>query len=66
MLFRSWNEMLKHQPFGWIKNNSGYIFNILVILNNTIKLNECYNNYSELFKGYKFIDGIPFGKEEQQ
>ena len=59
------NEMLKHQPFGWIKNNDGYIFNILAMLKTSVKLNECYKNNCELFKGYKFIDGTPFGIKEE-
>ena len=60
-----WEEMLKHQPFGWIKNNDGYIFNILAMLKTSVKLNECYKNNCELFKGYKFIDGTPFGMKEE-
>ena len=58
-----WNEMLKHQPFGWIKNNVGNIFNIISIINqnHAIKLNECYSKYSDLFKDFKFTDGTPFG-----
>ena len=61
-----WNEMLKHQPFGWIKNNEGNIFNIIAMINRnyTIKLNECYSKYSELFKNFKFTDGTPFGIKE--
>ena len=58
-----WKEMLKHQPFGWVKNNEGNIFNIIAMINRnyTIKLNECYSKYSELFKDFKFTDGTPFG-----
>ena len=61
-----WNEMLKHQPFGWIKNNVGNIFNIIAIVNqnHAIKLNECYSKYSDLFKDFKFTDGTPFGIKE--
>ena len=61
-----WNEMLKHQPFGWVKNNEGNIFNIIAMINRnyTIKLNECYYKYSELFKDFKFTDGTPFGIKE--
>ncbi|MDD6592165.1 MAG: hypothetical protein PUE86_09205 [Prevotella sp.] len=61
-----WNEMLKHQPFGWIKNNVGNIFNIISIINqnHAIKLNECYSKYSDLFKDFKFTDGTPFGIRE--
>ena len=61
-----WNEMLKHQPFGWIKNDVGNIFNIISIINqnHAIKLNECYSKYSDLFKDFKFTDGTPFGIKE--
>ena len=59
-----WNEMLKHQPFGWIKNKYDNIFNIIAIFKNSIQLNQCDNNYSELCTRYKFIDGTPFGIKE--
>ena len=61
-----WDEMLKHQPFGWIKNNAGNIFNIIAMVNqnHAIKLNECYSKYSDLFKDFKFTDGTPFGIKE--
>ena len=63
-----WEEMLKHQPFGWIKNNVGNIFNIISIINqnHAIKLNECYSKYSDLFKDFKFTDGTPFGIKEDR
>lgn len=58
-----WNEMMRHQPFGWVKNNAGNIFNIIAMINRnyTIKLNECYSGYPELLKDYKFMDDTPFG-----
>ena len=61
-----WDEMLKHQPFGCIKNNVGNIFNIISIINqnHAIKLNECYSKYSDIFKDFKFTDGTPFGIKE--
>lgn len=52
-----WDEMLKHQPFGWIKD----------------KVRDCYiflNNISEstglnfTFNHYVFADGTPFGIKE--
>lgn len=63
-----WQEMLKHQPFGWIKNNVGNIFNIIAMVNqnHAIKLNECYSKYSDLFKDFKFVDGTPFGIKEDR
>ena len=60
-----WNEMLKHQPLGWIKNECGNIFNIIAIFKDSINLNECNAYYSELCKQFKFIDGTPFGIKEE-
>ena len=59
-----WNEMLKHQSCGWVKNDVGDIFNIIVMFNNNIKINECWLKYLELFERFKFIDGTPFGIKE--
>lgn len=60
-----WQEMLKHQPFGWVKNKCGNIFNIIAIFKESIKLNERDNYYSECYKQFKFIDGTPFGIKEE-
>lgn len=60
-----WNEMLKHQPFGWVKNKCGNIFNIIAIFKESIKLNERDNYYSECCKQFKFIDSTPFGIKEE-
>ena len=60
-----WQEMLKHQPFGWIKNECGNIFNIIAIFKEAIKLNERDNYYSECCKQFKFIDDTPFGIKEE-
>lgn len=59
-----WQEMLKHQPFWWVKNKCGNIFNIIAIFKDSIKLNECNTYYSERYKQFKFIDGTPFGIKE--
>ena len=54
-----WNEMLKHQPFGWIMNeNKEYL--CLLSINKYFEEKD----FSDVFKTYKFADGIPFGKEE--
>ena len=60
-----WQEMLNHQPFEWIKNECGDIFNIIAIFKESIKLNERDNYYSECCKQFKFIDGTPFGIKEE-
>ena len=61
-----WDEMLKHQPLGWIKNEYGNIFNIIAIFKESIKLNECSTYYSDLCKQFNFIDGTPFGIKKEQ
>ena len=71
-----WQEMMKHQPFGWVKEkenkkemaNIGNIFNVP---NDTL-ITLCVDgvrNLSSLyfFRTYTFADGTPFGiREEQQ
>ena len=59
-----WQEMQKHQPFGWVKNKCGNIFNIIAIFKESIKLNESSHHYSDLCKQFKFKDGTPFGIKE--
>ena len=57
-------EMQKHNPFGWIKSKMGNIFNIIALYHDEIKLNECEYGYSELSENYMFMDGTPFGIKE--
>ena len=51
-----WNEMLKHQPFGWVKNGAAQYINALSIGDD--------KNFSDWFKLYIFADGLPFGIKE--
>ena len=60
-----WNEMLKHQPFGWVKRN-GYYYNITAIGVISVTIigsegNIARVNYSDLLSRYSFVDGTPFG-----
>lgn len=64
-----WDEMLKHQPFGWFR--SAYnenLFNIVGINNDGIKitntLTKSMETYSQAFKSLKFTDGTPVGIKE--
>lgn len=65
-----WNEMLKHQPFGWVKNKAtNILYNLLHIYKNKVGLGIASGNFvltlSDLFEYYVFIDGIPFGIKEE-
>lgn len=60
-----WNEMLKHQPFGWVING-GVHLQILSIYGNsfyTEDQDEIY--YDSGLENFTFADGKPFGMEEE-
>ena len=61
-----WQEMQKHQPFGWIKASHGY-FNVIGIVNDKINFgtNNNWLDYEYMFNMYKFIDGTAFGIKEE-
>ena len=69
-----WNEMLKHQPFGWLKEKANrkemiHIGRIYDVTNNTLitlSIDEGRNlGSSYLFSTYTFADDIPFGIKEE-
>ena len=62
-----WQEMLKHQPFGWIRNNiTQYLFNIHMIGPNNygVIIDTSMDYYDRLFSDYNFVDDTPFGIKE--
>lgn len=66
-----WNEMLKHQPFGWlkVKTDGRYRFiselgSLSVLLTKVVKVTPTHESvpYSTtMFGAYTFADGTPFG-----
>ena len=64
-----WNEMLKHQPFGWVRTmNAEYDYYIIdgVLYSENLDCpvvtmaGESYD-YKEMLDIYLFADGTPFG-----
>lgn len=58
-----WQEMLKHQPFGWLVNLK-YKYRVASrhVADNAITLsNGPSHKFSEVFEEYTFVDGTPFG-----
>ena len=58
-----WNEMLKHKPFGWLKDKNG---NKLIIENVDSRgcvevCDEGTCTFKDIFEDYTFIDDTPFG-----
>ena len=71
-----WQEMLKHQPFGWIKKISGHrnFLYIMELYSTGIVINDVDNfgGFKNLIKTYDFAfakttfaDGTPFGIKEE-
>ena len=70
-----WNEMLKHQPFGWVKDEYNYV-HIECVLENVIEFSPVEDDDGTLLtctidftsvceQGYTFADGTPFGINEE-
>lgn len=51
-----WQEMLKHQPFGWVKTDEGY--------EQVWHVNKG-DDFNATFKTCTFADGTPFGIKEE-
>ena len=61
-----WNEMLKHQPFGWVKEIScEMLYLINGISNESIVIMEDINSFKKAMNIYEFKDGTPFGIKEE-
>ena len=64
-----WQEMLKHQPFGWIRNNiTQCFFNIDHIGYNHygVVIDNSLVYFDLAFSDYNFVDGTPFGIREEE
>lgn len=66
-----WEEMQKHQPFGWIMGKSNHIRRIIestgsmfTCNGNNVLIGSTWESFAYMFEQYTFADGIPFGKEE--
>ena len=69
-----WNEMLKHQPFGWTTDKCKY-FHIVCVHEGNIEFSpyedngglcSCIITFAEVLeRGLTFADGTPFGIKEE-
>ena len=71
-----WQEMLKHQPFGWIKKTCGHcnflhimeLYSTGILINNVDNFGSFRNlikTYDSAFAETTFADGTPFGIKEE-
>lgn len=57
-----WQEMLKHQPFGWVKEKERNVRTIINYIHNDGVMFSCGSVlFERLFDIYTFADGTPFG-----
>lgn len=58
-----WQEMQKHQPFGWVKCKEGGSLGLitLIISEENIFINGVDCNSERTMRGFTFADGTPFG-----
>ena len=67
-----WQEMQKHQPFGWVISENGEVNSLIIFIDNEgIVIGDRNNGVigfvtaTDLFK-IKFADGTPFGVKVEE
>ena len=66
-----WDEMQKHQPFGWIKPKGDDAISKFMLIDSlmdevvTVRTNVRFN-YHELLEHYTFVDRTPCGIIEEE
>ena len=54
-------EMLKHQPFGWIRSTMSGNWYMIESISNDIYFDRTFIPYDVAFECSEFVDGTPFG-----
>ena len=70
-----WNEMLKHQPFGWLKSKDKGYFRLIGLVQFASELEDVMITFAtsenlarsshSIYENYIFADGTPFGIKEE-
>ena len=62
-----WNEMLKHQPIGWVRSKKckALLWNVTSINKYDITIICDYYKFHRAFECFEFTDGTPFGIKEE-
>ena len=64
-----WQEMLKHQPFGWIKGKEDEYHTFITTVDNNDEMSLSGNSgwsFLGIMNNYTFADGTPFGMKEEE
>ena len=70
-----WNEMMKHQPFGWLKSKDKGYFRLIGLVQFASELEDVMITFAtsenlarsshSIYENYIFADGTPFGIKEE-
>ena len=62
-----WQEMQKHQPFGWLKSKKDGYYSFITMLNYRFRLNG-YDGwrFDDVINRFTFADGTTFGVKEDK
>lgn len=65
-----WQEMQKHQPFGWLKGDKCF-YNIVSVSNIDVSMANVSGdiiilNFSDIMEDNTFADGTPFGMKVEE
>ncbi len=62
-----WAEMLKHEPFGWVKST---LFKDLALVQRVttlyVEINRDIIDYKDTLEKFTFADGVPFGVKVEE
>lgn len=63
-----WHEMLKHQPFAWVKdrNDSKFVIENVDSRGFVEVYDEGTCTFNEVFENRTFVDGLPFGVKVEE
>ena len=64
-----WQEMLKHQPFGWIKGKEDEYHTFITTVDNNDEMSLSGNSgwdFLGIMNAYTFADGTPFGIKDDE
>lgn len=70
-----WNEMQKHEPFGWVKSKDKGCFHLIGLVQFASELEDVMITFATseqlarsshyIYENYIFADGTPFGIKEE-
>lgn len=61
-----WNEMLKHQPFGWIFGRKTGTAHLIRCIDDNHVFTSIQYSFDSAFKNFVFADLVPFGVKVEE